>query len=301
MEFRTASYRNGLIGLALVAGLLAAIGVLIALLIELPFTLPAFGVGVGILALLAALTALVYWTVATLSLVYRLDRNGVRIRWGASHVVVPIRSIQTIVPVGQAPAELGLQVAFRGRAWLGGWARPAALGDGRVAVLRSSQNPAAAIAILTDTHAYLVSPDRPGDFVDGWRDRRLLGPTQDWREGDKLARWLSLPIWSDQITWGLMGGLVMTALVLFGTMALVYQRLPERLPLHFDVFGQPDRFGERSEVLRLPVVALLLLVLDLGLGFLVYRRDRVAAYLIWAGAILLQMLAWGALYGIATR
>jgi hypothetical protein len=301
VEFRSSSYRSGLIGLALAAVLLAAIGALIAVLTGLPFTLPAFGVGVGILVLLAALIALGYWTVATLSLAYRLDRNGVRIRWGASQIVIPIRNIQSIVPVAQAPSALDLERAFRGRAWLGGWAAPVKLSDGRVAVLRTGQDPAAALAILTDTHVYLVSPDRPTDFVNDWLDRRFLGPTQEWCEEDRVAPWLSLPIWSDQITWGLMGGILMTALVLFGTMALVYQRLPERLPLHFDMFGQPDRIGERGEVLRLPVVALLLLVIDLGLGFLVYRRDRVAAYLIWGGAILVQMLAWGALYGIATR
>ena len=108
MDFRSASYRNGLIGVGVIAALLAGLGVLIHLLTAWPFTLPAFGLGVGILLLLAALVALVYWTVATLGLSYRLDRNGVRIRWGASQTIVPIRNIQTIVPVERAPTELGL-------------------------------------------------------------------------------------------------------------------------------------------------------------------------------------------------
>lgn len=301
MDFRSASYRNGLIGLALIAALLVGLGLLVQWLSAWPFTLPAFGISVGILILLVALVALVYWTAATLRLSYHLNRNGVQIRWGASQTIVPINNIQAIVPVEHAPTELGLRDAFRRRAWLGGWAAPVRLGDGRTAVLRANGDPAAALAILTETHAYLISPDRPTDFVDGWRDRRFLGTTQEWREEERRASWLSSPIWSDRLTWGLMGGLVVTALALFGTMALVYERLPERLPLHFDVFGQPDRIGQRGEVLRLPVVALLFLAMDLGLGFVVYRRDRVAAYLIWAGAILLQLLAWGALYGIATR
>jgi hypothetical protein len=301
LEFRTSSYRNGLIGLALSAGLLAGTGVLIDQLARLPFTLPAFGVAVAILVLLAGLGVLVYWTLAALRLVYRLDRNGVRIRWGASQLVVPIRNIQSIMPVSQAPRELALDDVFRGRAWLGGWAASATLSDGRQAVLYSHDDPRKGTAVLTDTHVYVVSPDRPGAFIEGWQDRRSLGPTQEWCEEKHLSRWLALPIWSDHVTWGLMGGLLMTALIVFATLALVYHRLPERLPLHFDVFGQPDRIGQRSEVLRLPVVAFLMLVIDLGLGFVVYRRDRVAAYLIWAGAILLQMLAWGALYTIATR
>jgi hypothetical protein len=48
----------------------------------------------------------------------------------------------------------------------------------------------------------------------------------------------------------------------------------------------------------LPVLAAVLLALDLTLGFAVYRRERVAAYLVWGGGIILQLLAWGALVTI---
>jgi hypothetical protein len=301
MEFRTSSYRHGLIGLAVAGAVLVAIGVLVDQLTQRPFSPLALGLGVATLLLLFSLAVVLYWTVATLRLRYRLDRNGLRIYWGASELVVPIGDIQTIAPLSQLKDNLGLRSGFAVRGWLGGLAGRVRLGDGRVAVLRSTDTLNSSMAVLTSTTAYLVSPDRPDAFLRAWRERRPLGPTQAWHEEERFALPLVHPIWNDRVTWGLMGGMLMSALVMYGTMALVYERLPDTLALHFDVFGQPDRIGQRSDVLRLPVVALLVLLIDLTIGFVVYRRDRVAAYLIWAGGILLQMLAWGALYTIANR
>jgi hypothetical protein len=34
------------------------------------------------------------------------------------------------------------------------------------------------------------------------------------------------------------------------------------------------------------------------LGLIVYRRERLAAYLIWGGGLILQLLIWGALRAI---
>jgi Domain of unknown function (DUF1648)/Bacterial PH domain len=276
--------------------LVAAIVLVVAQLIGLPFSPLAFGLCVAILLLVVALAAVLYWSVASLGLCYRLTRNGIVIAWGASQLVIPIEDVVSIVPVSQADATLGIAAACRRRAWLGGWARRMRLNDGRVACLRTAAPLDRSLVILTPKYAYIVSPDRPATFVHGWQERQLLGPTQSWREEEKRTWLLGLPIWNDHVTWGLMGGAVVTALVLQGFMASVYDRLPTVLALHFDAYGQPDRIGDRGEILRLPVIALLMLMLDLGLGLAVYRRDRVAAYLIWGGGIVVQMLAWGAVY-----
>lgn len=54
---------------------------------------------------------------------------------------------------------------------------------------------------------------------------------------------------------------------LFAGSIMVYPRLPERIPMHFDLSGQPDRWEERSLIawLLLPVVATgTALLLDVG-------------------------------------
>jgi hypothetical protein len=98
---------------------------------------------------LAVLCMVVYWSVATLSLRYRLDRNGVIITWGASRLVLPMDRIQAIVPASQVDDELGLAPGFRGRAWSGGWAGCPRLAEGGVGWLRSTVSGACSTVILT--------------------------------------------------------------------------------------------------------------------------------------------------------
>jgi len=74
--------------------------------------------------------------------------------------------------------------------------------------------------------------------------------------------------------------------------------LADLQPLHFDSAGQPDRWGTRAQVFTLPFIGMLALIANGGLGFLLYERQRPAAYLLWSGAIGVQMLVWGATIGI---
>lgn len=300
LEYRSSNYHNGLIALAIVCVLLAVTGILITHIARQPFSVATFGLSIGVLICLGALGIASYWTAATLGLRYRVDRNGIRIWWGGSQWTIPIDHIQAITSVKRSDSEELRELCPRG-AWLGGWTRCKPLRDGRVVIWRSNAALEDSLAVLTASHVYIISPEQPENFIRSWQERQFMGKTQNWREEEKRAHWLSSPMWSDRIVWGLMGGTLATSLALFGTMAFAYPRLPERLALHFDVLGQPDRVGQRSEVLHLPVVALSMVIVDLSLGFALYRRDRVAAYLIWAGGILLQMLTWSALYVIVTQ
>ncbi len=301
LEYRSSSYRNGLIALAIVCGLIVVTGVLLERAVRQPFSLSTFGLSIGVLVCLGMLGVALYWSIATLRLRYRLDRNGIRIWWGGSQWVIPINHIQAITPVTRLMGDWEREQLCRHRTWLGGWTRCKPLRDGRMVIWRSNESLEKSIAVLTATHVYIISPEQSENFIQSWRERQHLGPTQSWREEERRAHWFASPIWNDRVVWGLMGGTLVTSLALFGTMALAYPRLPEQLTLHFDVLGQPDRIGQRGDILHLPVAALAMLVVDLGLGFAVYRRDRVAAYLIWAGGILLQMLTWSALYTIVAQ
>ena len=303
MEFKTASYRSGLAGLAVALVLAAgAIGLASALLSEggvglrQPLAPLALGLGLALLLNLVALLLLLYRAIAALRLRYRLDRNGLVIYWGGSRLIVPMERIEAVEPVaGLAGAqEMGLWSEL----WAGLRAGRARLAGDRPAYLRTTLPLARSIAVLTPDGAYVVSPQEPEAFIEAWRVRRPLGPTQHWREEEQRARFLSLPIWRDRLAWGLMALGLAANLALHAYLALVYTQLPAILPFHFDALGRPDRLSDRVEILRLPQVALLFLAADLALGLAVYRRERVAAYLIWGGGLILQLLIWGALRAI---
>jgi hypothetical protein len=296
--FKTSDTHQGVIGLIVAAVLLGIAGLLATQLSGQSFSLMVFLVATGLVLDLLLLVVVLYWSIATLNLHYQLDRNGVTITWGVSRLRVPMQRIQAIVPVDKADDQTGLADLASRQTWLGGWVKRTRLADGKIAHRRSTAPAAQSAVIMTSDYAYIVSPRRPDTFVQAWRTHRPLGPTQYWREEEERTWLMGLPIWNDAIAWGLIAVAVGATIALFGYLALAYDRLPAVLAFHFDALGQPDRIGERAAILNLPLTALLLLTLDLAIGFAVYRKERVAAYLVWGGALVVQILAWGALHTI---
>ena len=146
--------------------------------------------------------------------------------------------------------------------------------------------------VLTDAAAYGISPaDREG-FLAAFAARKELGPTQDVAQESIRPRFFEWPLWRDRTARGLVAGGLVLCVALFGFLILRYPNLPARIPLHFDPLGRPDRFGGPPEAFILPVIGLLALVVNAGLGVPVYLRQRIPAYLLWSGAVLVQVLVW---------
>jgi hypothetical protein len=259
------------------------------------------GAGATLLLDLVLLALVVYWSIAALGLHYRLDRNGLVIRWGASKLVVPMERIQAVILGSEIEAE-GTGPprwrAFRGVGWAGLRAGHARLPDNKPAQVFTTTSLVQSAIVLTPDSAYVVSPRDPGAFVEAWNVRRPLGPTQYWQEEKQRARLLDLPLWRDRLAWVLVGLGLIANLAMQAYLTFVFEQLPAALSFHFDVLGQADRIASRTEILRLPQVALLMLALDLGLGFVVYRRERMAALLVWGGGLVVQLLVWGAMLAI---
>ena len=83
-------------------------------------------------------------------------------------------------------------------------------------------------------------------------------------------------------------------------LALSYNRLPDLLPLHFDAQGNADRIGERRELLVLPVIGLMIYLVNGVMGMVLRKRFRMvfAAYLLWSGGLLAQILIGLAVWNI---
>ena len=85
-------------------------------------------------------------------------------------------------------------------------------------------------------------------------------------------------------------------LALFAHIGWRYRALPESLPLHFDIMGQPDRFGARSEIFKLPAIGLLLLVLNSLFGLTIQRCQleecELGTYLLLGMTTVVQVLFW---------
>lgn len=79
-----------------------------------------------------------------------------------------------------------------------------------------------------------------------------------------------------------------------------YATFPDLMPLHFDAQGNPDRIGERSELTGLLTIAAFVYTFNIlgGLGLRLFVRMTFAPYLLWSGALLVQILLWVALWNI---
>jgi hypothetical protein len=81
-------------------------------------------------------------------------------------------------------------------------------------------------------------------------------------------------------------------LALFAYVGWRYRALPESLPLHFDILGQPDRLGGRSEIFKLPAIGLLLWFLNAIFGLAIQSREEMGAYLLLGVTPVIQVLFW---------
>ncbi len=278
-------------------GLLCGLGLLLVLLLAgywlarglpgSPLNLSVFGRALLLLLILSLLLVAGYACYGLANLTYRVERNGLVIRWAASFDVVPMADIKGITPLSALGGRL-----TGGLGWPGYRIGPGQL-EG-VGPVRFYAAPSAeqALVVSTASMAYLICPADVEGFLADYRTRRLLGPIVGWRQELRLPALLSLRIWGDRLAAWLFLGSLLLNLALFGYLAARYSGLPPRLLLSYDARGLGDRIGARSELLLLPAVALGVLIVNGVLAAWVHRRERILALLLLCNVPLVQTLAW---------
>jgi len=248
-----------------------------------------FVMGILVLLSVPVLLLALYHTVSLLTLHYRLDRNGVSVRWFGSSQVIPIRDIQRIIDGG---ALGGVVVRRRGLHWPGNERGVGMVpGIGRTRFL-ASQPLAGQLLLVTPGSAFGISPQDPAGFLKAFEARQELGPNRLLEQEVRHARWLTWPLWKDSTAWTLLGAAGVINLGLFGYLTAVFPGLDFQLPLHFNSLGQADRIGTKMELFALPIIGLIILGTNLALGMLLYRRERAGSYLLWGAAAAVQALFW---------
>ncbi len=281
---------------ALVGGLLALLTLLLDAfwlwqITHWPITFVTFVQSLLVLLSLPWLALLAYWLYGLLTLRYHLDRNRLFIRWGVIWQTIPLPEVARI----EHGPRLTSPWRYRGVWWPGYW-----VGHGQVAgvglTLFYATAPAARqVMLVTPALAYAISPPDPAAFVRELELRRNMGPTQWVEQSSHQPAFTRWPLWADRAAQALLALGGVTATALFGRLCWRYPSLPERLALHFDAQGQVDRIGQRGDLFILPVIGLIVLGANLLLGLLLYRQERVGAYLVWGSVAAVHVLLWLAL------
>jgi hypothetical protein len=254
-----------------------------------------FIMGLVVLLSVPALLLLAYQTASCLTLHYHLDRNGIVVRWFGTERIIPIRDIQQIIPGDQLGGAI---VRRRGLHWIGherGSGMVPGIGRTRFLATRPLSGQ---LLLVTPGLAYGISPSDAERFVEGFEARRELGPNRLFEQGVRRSGWLTWAFWLDQTAWILLGAALVINLGLIAYLCARFPNLDYQLPLHFSRLGEADRIGTKMELFALPIIGLIILGTNLGLGLVLYRRERAGSYLLWGAAAAVQALFWLAAFSI---
>ena len=259
-----------------------------------PLTIGTFVIGLAVLFSLGLLALLGYWLYGLSSSGYLLDRNSLVIHWGTMEQTIPTRQIERVL----TGDEIAGHIAFHGGMWPGHCVGYGEVPGAGPTLFNATVPPRHQIYIVTPSLTYGISPANPKGFLESLHKRMQMGPTQIVEQSSKRPGILDWIIWQDRLGLALLAVGFLTILALTGFLCFRVPAFSRFVPLHFNAAGNPDRLEPRGQIFIIPLIGLLALVLNGTLGSVAYRRERLVSYLLWGGAILIQVLVWAAAVGI---
>lgn len=80
-------------------------------------------------------------------------------------------------------------------------------------------------------------------------------------------------------------GMVLILVLSYVVTAMVYSELPDKVPMHWNIKGEIDRWGGRESVWILPTIEIPMVILMLGLCYAVGKTERERTAFLMLGAI----------------
>ncbi|MFW6115560.1 MAG: PH domain-containing protein [Chloroflexota bacterium] len=282
------------IGIGLMSFITLANAALIGIAATQPITFGTFVVGVSVLFGFLLVGLIAYWVYGLAGGSYTLDRNALTIQWGTSKQVIPTNEIERVFTGDEV--EGGIR--FYGGGWPGHWVGYGEIRGAGETLFYATDPPRQQIFVATPGLVYGISPAEREAFLESLHKRMQMGPTQPVDPASRRPAILEWSIWRDPLALILLAAGALAFAALLGYVCFRFPSLPVLVPLRFGASGSPSRLGPRAEIFLIPLIGLVTLLINGPLGGLLYRRDRVASYLLWAGSILVQLLVWGAAVGL---
>jgi len=302
MDFRPAPSRGVAIGLGLLAVAIAACALLGLALGAIGSGPRAAVVLAGLLVAVPLTLRLAYWVWGLVGLRYVLGRDGLVIRWAATRQVIPMSAI-THVLAGRA-----YDGPLAGMRWPGHEVGRTTLRDDdgatRDALVYATAPPEGQLVVLTPSLAYAISPADPQAFVEDFRMRHRLGPTQVWEQHTARAPIANLSLLADRPALALLGLAAALNLLAFLWLIWHYPDLPAQIALRYRFdpaagLPVPGPLSPTSSAWNLPAIGLATLALNGALAAAGHARARLAALLLGAGAAAVQLVIGAILANLA--
>lgn len=268
-------------GAALILGLISLVHGFLSRVSFAAFGSEVFG---AVLLVGGALVA--YWTFALYNLRYVVEDDALVIVWGLTRQIVPVEQIDRIV-LGKKYGEPKLS-GIRWPGYCVGRGRAGRLGE---AIYYSAhRTPADLVYVSTPAATYGLS------LSDARGLARTIQAAQDAggnREEIPSVAHAAISLQSlllDRPAVLLAGAALLAFLVAAGYIYSRYPALPVSLSLPYPPTNGVQRVGQRSELIRLPLTALLWLVVGVGLAAWAHARLRAIAYTLLAGTLFAECI-----------
>jgi hypothetical protein len=242
--------------------------------------------------LAAAGALLLMWAVAYRRLGYALTESALRIEWLGRTLVVPYVAIQGVYAGQRLSGNATPSVPH----WPGINVGPRRVrGLGRLHYFATSSDQSQLTFITVEHGGVIISPGSPNDFqtaliqrVEHFDEAAPESEDTTWQlKEPSEAPWTAVAdVWLPIC----LGFGMLVLLLILATINLRYDSLPDQVPLHFDVGGQPSQMSARSDLLRLPLLALVCLVLNWIVGVAVHPREKVLARLLWLVGVIVELI-----------
>ena len=230
-------------------------------------------------------------TWAAFSLEYWIDRNAVTVYWATFRQVIPLQSVRRVIR-GGLPSTTPLSW----RQWPAPYIGPtSALGVNNVQMLAT--RPLEECLLLdTGETVFALSPTFEEQFLDALQARYRLGPVAT----PALARVRST-VWQRIFGQDKLGPILLLCglagtLFLFGILMVRFPNLPDALTCHYNSQGLPDSVREKTALFLLPAIGLMAWLINGVWGvWMAFRQQRTGAYMLWGGALIVQICSYMAL------
>ncbi|MBM4424754.1 MAG: DUF1648 domain-containing protein [Chloroflexi bacterium] len=238
-----------------------------------------------------------YRTVSLMNAHYRFTQNALVIVWGPVKQIIPMADISGLILGSDLPADL----APRGLWWPGcmvGRGHTKAVGD---LMYYATAPQSGQIIVAAGAGGYVISPADIDGFINQFEEEGRKGITEPIPYAQNRPAFYDWDLWRDRWAAGLVIAGLLLPFILLIVIAARFPTLPAITPLHYDGLGQVDRTGPPTGLLILPTIGGLAWLANGLIGAVLYalrRNDRPAAYMLWSGSIVVQLLLWVAAVGL---
>ena len=241
----------------------------------------------AVLALLGV--AFANWTYALSTLTYSVGRDSLLIRWGFRRVIVPIDTIQRMIP-GRTLDETKID----GLNWWGCHVGHADVKRvGYTLFYSTHSSPDELLFVVTTDESYALTVLDQAAFAEEIQGRAALGTCDHQIQRSAATGIAAIPFWRDRVAGVAAATGAVCCVLVAGFVYWQYPDLPKVIQLSFPALGGVVRVGDKSELLHIAYLGVGILAVNTVIGIAVHAWERAAGLWLFAsgGALQLVLLA----------